>query len=84
MSVFSSTAVYVQQLQQENAELKKQLKEQTELQETHKELDKAFKELWLLNYGLGEELEEVQRELEELKRDKAIQKLGGLKLCYKS
>ena len=33
---------------------------------------------------LKKELDEIKQERDKLKRDKEIQKLGGLKLCYKN
>jgi len=63
--------LYNNKLRYENIELKSKLMDETH--ELKKELDEV-----------KQERDEVKQERDKLKRDKEIQKLGGLKLCYKN
>ena len=75
-------------------ELKHHIEEKYELMDANNKLREQLKkheatidfyqELAEEKYGIEEELEEVKQERDKLKREKEIQKLGGLKLCYKN
>ena len=65
------------ELMDANNKLREQLKQLEDTRDFYHELAEE-------KYEIEEELEEVKQERDKLKRDKEIQKLGGLKLCYKN
>jgi chromosome segregation ATPase len=68
-------------LTQENKIIKEELEK---LQLKYEGLTGCMNELVDEFDELVDERDELKRERDELKRDKEIQKLGGLKLCYKN